>query len=651
MTEAAAAAARDERRPRRRWLPPGLLVLVTSLALLPSLTAEPHLDSLPRIVENPEIERVWPPWRHFVDPHTSTVLPTIVQYRPMLPLVLSLERAAAEALGLPKLPALHAGNLLVHLAAVLLFWQLVRELAGPWSAGTALAARREGLAFWSAALYGLHPVAAVSVNYLAALDLLLMQAFLLGALLAHARWRRLGGGLRAALPPLLLALSILSKTNAAAAPIVIFFFELSFGRGAPLAPRTWLRVLPSALVTAAFFAWTRFGLAFSDASMLVVERPAWEYPVSQLRLHVTWYLRNFAWPFHLRPLPDLQPSASPFDPVALAGLLLVLACVALAWRKRRTLPLVSFALGAYWGLFTPTSSLLPFRLLATDYRQHPSLPWLCLLGVAALGFLPAGRPRRLVLLGFAAWLAVGTAWVNRTWESERSLWSQSVRRGGTSIAHHNLAMATMGEDPRLGERLFRRALEIHPGNVRSHVSLGLLLHREGRTAEGLWHVRHAVELAPDWGSPHHWLARALETEGRLEEAAVHSARAAELEPRNPRHPLLAARQAQALGRHEEAVERLRSLHERSGPSGNSWFVLAWSLDRLDRVDEAAAAYLRFLDEHPESGQVRFNLAHLLARSGRCEQARPHYEALLAREPAHAAARAGLERCRTEAAGP
>ena len=53
---------------------------------------------------------------------------------------------------------------------------------------------------------------------------------------------------------LLLTLSILSKTNAAAMPLLVLFFELSLGRGRLLDIQTWARVLPSATVVAGWAA-------------------------------------------------------------------------------------------------------------------------------------------------------------------------------------------------------------------------------------------------------------------------------------------------------------------------------------------------------------------------------------------------------------
>src|ERR1051325_12243621 len=54
-----------------------------------------HLDDFYRVIGNPGIHKLWPIWRHFVDPWTMSTLDRITQYRPLLPLSLSVHYAVA----------------------------------------------------------------------------------------------------------------------------------------------------------------------------------------------------------------------------------------------------------------------------------------------------------------------------------------------------------------------------------------------------------------------------------------------------------------------------------------------------------------------------------------------------------------------------
>src|SRR5512135_2534226 len=72
------------------------IALIAAAALAVFWNALPngfHLDDHYHVVANPEIRHVQPIGRHFVDPHTMSSLDRIVQYRPLLPLTLSLSYA------------------------------------------------------------------------------------------------------------------------------------------------------------------------------------------------------------------------------------------------------------------------------------------------------------------------------------------------------------------------------------------------------------------------------------------------------------------------------------------------------------------------------------------------------------------------------
>lgn len=439
----------------------GLVALVYSNTLGNSL----HLDDAYRIADNPEIERLRPLLRHFTDPRTSTTLPQLAQYRPLLPLSLSIERAAADAAGLERLTVWHLGNLAFHLATCLLVFGLFRQLLAG-EAAIAPPARAADLALAGALVFGVHPISGVPVNYISARDLLMAVLLLTAALLAYVRMRRrrgdsvLGWGVALGC----LGLSLLAKQNGVLFPAVVLFYEATLG-GASIRTRgPWLRAAAFALPVAGFFLLTEKVLGFSDLE--TVTDPAAApviYFLTQMKLHLFHYLRNFVWPFTVRAEPFVEPSAGWADPVALASLALVAAVLVLAWRWRGRAPLASWAVLSYAALLAPTSSFRPFYALAVDYRPYPGLPFLCLLVVlgARWAAARAGTGSRapvaaLPALGLLAlYLGLASYSLNRVWRTDESLWEHSVRHGTTALGHLNYGHAIQVEDPALAERHYR----------------------------------------------------------------------------------------------------------------------------------------------------------------------------------------------------
>ncbi|MDP6762994.1 MAG: tetratricopeptide repeat protein [Planctomycetota bacterium] len=594
-------------RGARAWHLAGLLLL-PALVFANSLSGEYHLDDVYRIEDNPQLERVRPVWRHFTDPTTSATLPQLVQYRPLLPLSLSLNRALSDAAGIDLLVGYHLGNLALHLVAVLLLYGLFSELVAHWGAGTASRGSAAHTAFAGALLFAVHPVAGTSVNYLCGRDLLLMLAFLVASLWVYARLRRLGGGAwRWAVCLSCLVLSLCSKTNALVAPLVVLAFEWTCARERWSSPRALARAAPFAAVAAGFWLFTRFVLGFSDASQLIVERASHlEYPLTQLRLHLFHYLRHVVWPFTLRAEAHVEPSTLG-DPRVWAGALLVGGSLVWAVRRRRCAPLAAFCVAAYWILPALTSSVLPLRRLATDYRLVPSLAFLCLLMALAGARLTSRRARVALLAAAATWFGGTAASLNRHWLTEESFWLQSVRHGGSALAHTNYGLAVSRRDPALAEEHYRRALELYPGHVWARINLGLLMIASERGAEGLALVEEAARLMPRWGVNHHWLAVARERLGRHEDALAAAERACELEPRNQTY----------------REQRTRLL-----------FAAGFGAQRAGRSARAIELYERHLLADPAAFQTHFNLAYALMEAGEAARAVEHFRRTLELEPGY-----------------
>lgn len=631
----------------RRWLAPLVLAAAVALVYGNSLDGELQLDDYYRVANNPGIEGFWPPWRHFVDPSTSATLPHLVQYRPMLPLSLSVTNALADAVGAERVIVHHLGNVALHLATCVLLFLLFREWLRAFGPAGAPPGRLRGAALAASLLYAVHPVAGVAVNYVCARDLLMMMLFLVASLLAYTRMRlRRGDSVAGWVATLgLLGLSLASKTNSLVACVLVLLFELLLLRSPAADWRTWARVAAVAGASGLIWFVPKVLLGFSDAGQLLVERPSrLEYPLTQLELHLFHYLRNVVWPFRMRPEPFVEPAAGPFEPRVLAGLALVLGSLALAVWCRRRRPLVSFSIGCYWTLFALTSSVLPLRRLATDYRQAPSLAFLFLAVV--LGTLELRR-RALAaaLLGaFALYAGAASFHLNGMWESGEQLWGQSVRYGGTARAHMNYGLAVVNRDPGLAEEHYLRALELAPGDVYTRINLGMLRIGLGRGEEGLDLVREAAESAPGWAIGQLWLGRAYGRLQRWPEALAAHRRAAEIEPGNIEYQYEAGQLLQRLGDPVASLPYLERAWAVQRDYRELGFLLGFALQSAGRWGEAEACYRFLLERQPGHVQARYNLGCGLLDAGDAAAARDAFHAVLEHDPARVDAHGQLARC-------
>jgi Flp pilus assembly protein TadD len=593
---------------------PLLLVAATLAAFCNVFDNAFHLDDFYRVVDNPGIQSIQPIWRHFIDPRTMSTLDRITEYRPFLPLTLSLNFWWSGS----RVAGYHAFNLLAHLAAALLLYGFLLELmrSGRRDDDAAPGWERD-VAFLAALLFAVHPVSGIVVNYISARDLGMMEALLAGTLLAYTRMRRLGDSARRWAGVLLLfACSLLAKTNGIVIPLLVLAFErLIVAREAPWRAAI-ARSAAFAGVVAVYFSWTKFGLHFSAVQQVLSESGALSitYPLTQLWVHLI-YLANAVWPFAIREMPAVAPAAGVLDWRVVAGAVFVAASGGMAWRLRRTQPIVSFAIVAYWLFLLPESSILPLYHLRNDYRPYPSSPFLFLIVILAASRVL--KPRAVMVAAVAAtfYLAGASLVLNRTWLTDESLWTQSVRYGGDEVAHVNLARAIADHrDPRVKANL-EEALRISPQYVIGHINYGLVLIELGDQQAGLAHCEEAVRLAPTWAQSHAWLAVAYERLGRLDAAAAESLRAAQLDPRDLRQQYTAAALLQRVGRYPDSVPLLTALSERVLDYGLTDFFLAFAYQQAGDLERAIPVYRRFLSGHPDHAQAHFNLGLALMARG------------------------------------
>lgn len=627
---------------KRRAVHIGLIVSVASLVYINTLHNGFHLDDFYRVVDNPGIEKLAPIGRHFVDPGTMSTLERITQYRPLLPLTLSLNYSLAGN----SLVSYHLGNLFFQIVASILVYLLCLEL---FRHRPALHpdGNTQNLALFVSILFAIHPVSGILVNYICSRDLILMQLFLIGSFLAYLRMRRLGASpIRWAIVLLLLALSMLSKPNAVVAPVLVFLFELTVGKERMSSARPWLRALPFAAVILVYFLFTKLYLGSAGLAVVVSEGSAsvWEYPLTQAKLHLFHYFRNFFWPFMIRQAPWVEPANSILDYKVISGLAFIIISLVVAGRFRKAFPLMSFCILAYWTLMIPTSFILPFHHLAVDYRPYPSSLFLFLL-IGLMGY-KLWKPSLTtpIFLGLIAYFAFSSISMNKTWRTEETLWSHSVAYGGDALAHLNLAMSISDRsDPRVQKHL-QEALRINPNYIVANINLGLLLIDQGQTEEGIEYCRKAVALNPRRGQSHYWLSHAYSKLGMIQEAAEASARSAQLDRRNLKYQYKAALDAQRTGDYSASLQYLRVIEQSQPDHEETLFLKGFALQMTGELSGAIESYRAFLAQHANHSQAQFNVGHALMTLGKYGEAIQHFERTLYLKPDYAEVHLHLATC-------
>ncbi len=602
--------------------------MATVVAFAPALRGPQIFDDPTAIQDNPSIDHLWPISRPL--PSTPTAGRPVANYS------LALDHAFNRLIGVDQQPdpggpdktvAYHCTELLLHLAAGLLLFGIVRR--------TLLAQRyRErwrryasGVALFVTGLWLLHPIQTEAVDYLAQRSEVLVSCFYLATLYAsirawdagsdRARRRWYAAGVAACL------LGMGSKEVMVSAPLMVMLYDRAFRldawralRGDAMRGRRryYLGLWAALLALLALLLTSPRGgtVGFHNGVSW------WRYFLSQ-GWAIVHYLRLVVVPFGF----NLDYGTHPF-PIARAlpgiAVLVVLALLTLlAWRHAGRWGWLGFLGAWFFCILAPSSSFVPIVTeIAAERRVY--------LAVAAvLAAIAVG----LLLLLERAGLLPGDAAPDDHATLPRAVPVAAVLllAGCGALTFRR---STLYAEPRA---IWQDAVRRDPDNWRAITNLGTELekppHAGPRVADSLF--RRATALDSSAARPWYNLAMSQVTAGNKDSATVLLKRALQITPGDA--DALAAITDILLGR-GDAAGALNYLQPIAADAldGHLLVNLGVAYMGVGRADQAAAAFRTAIRQNPYRDDALRWLGALLTEEGHADQGVPLLERAVAAAP-------------------
>jgi len=269
----------------------------------------------------------------------------------------------------------HALNLLLQLASGGLVYRILRH--------PSMKVGSPAIAFWTALLFLLHPIATEAVTYISGRPTVLMTCGYLAAFLLFLEARAAAPGsskqrVAVACASACLAVSLLAKEVALVFPVLLILYEAVIGRlrqQQPGAGGMLLRAhLPLAGVVLAFLAYAalhdRYAFLFRYSLHL---RDGYTNLLTQANA-VTYALTLFARPAQLNFDHDMPLTTSVLQGPTLLSIAALAGLVVTAFACARRAPLVSWGILWFFLHLLPTNSVLPrYDVLSERNLYLPSI--------------------------------------------------------------------------------------------------------------------------------------------------------------------------------------------------------------------------------------------------------------------------------------
>jgi tetratricopeptide (TPR) repeat protein len=475
----------------------------------------------------------------------------------------------------------HLVNVLLHFVNGCLVFAVMRQILDLIQVQ---AKDRDLLAAFSSLLFLVHPVNTESVAYVASRSECLALTFFLSSFFLFLRSRKNGIRWAAATGVILLfACSFLSKEHAAVLPVLLVWTDYCFRQGSfrEALQRNWRLYAPLVFMGAAGTIFVYRVLAAADTAGFRV-MPWQHYFYTQWR--ALWvYLRLYVLPAGLNADYEFPISRSPFDHMAVLGLLGLLALLGTAFFFRKRLPLAFYGFIVFLILIAPTSSVVPIKDALAERRLY--LPFLGLLLVTCdlVRQWKAPRPRRI-----AAMSAVLIVFSYLTY-ARSAVWSNPLL-------------------------LWQDTAEKSPHNARAHFQLAMVHYTNERCAESMKHFANAEKagykqhsLYLDWGLAHLCL-------NQFEEALAKLRKAAAIE--NTGH--VRSQIGMALARQQKYDEAIAELNEaaRLDPGYDMTYAYRGRIFLIrGEFEKAEADFRQALTLRPDNDTALQGMAELRQRRG------------------------------------
>ena len=556
-----------------------MLAVAVCLVYVPAIDSPFIFDDVATVKENPSIVALWPLIDRSGEP--SPLAPgenSPVSARPLANLSLAVNYHFSQLD--PR--GYHATNIALHILTALVLWAIVaRTLSGGCFAGRIPGAG--WLAFATAVVWAVHPLASEAVEYITQRTELLAGLFYLLALYAAigywstaTRAGRVGALLAAALASVLGALS---KEMIATLPAIALLYERTFLTGtfrgalrrswplyATLAIGCWLPLV------AINWHGPRTPLVGFD---LGISAQAWWYTQCEVLFQ---YLKLAVWPWPLvihYEMPYLDTLAVAWPWVVAAGVFDALTAV-LVWRRRA----VGFALAWVLVILSPTFVVPLASEVMAERRMY--LPLMALAALFVFGTnavvrrlirrlattkpaaAASGRAASAFTLTIAAAVAIALGLVTthrlEAYRDELTLWRDAERyQPNNPLVHVNEGIL-LEKAGQLDEAFahFERAVELNPESFQAQYNLGRALEELGRPLDAKEHYEIALRIKPDLAAAHTNLGRLLTAGGQPRQAMLHYEMALRVQPRLAEaHDNLAILLIYA-GRTDEAIEHFEA---------------------------------------------------------------------------------------------
>lgn len=515
----------------------GLLLLLIVISYSNTLTADWQLDDFPNIVENNKLHLNSLNLHSLAQVFTAHPLETGQIFRP----VAYFSFAFNWYFGADNVFGYHIFNIFLHFATTALLYLTIIQLLQAPSLRQRPGSTKHLIAFLATFLWALNPVQTQAVTYIVQRMALLVTLFSLASLLCYLQARHAEDRQRMLLwlmgALICFGLALGSKENSILLPISILLVEfIIFQSLTGLKKQHIFASIGLLSITAFAIYLLSNGNPFNSINGYEQRSfTLWQRLLTECRIIIFYLSQLFLpLPHRLSLVHDVTLSASLLQPLAtLSSIAFLFVLTAWSFWKRKSHPLISFALLFFLLNHLVESSIFPLELIFEHRNYLPSLFLFLPIAVLMIDALKNDHLHNLpivryfllgvVLIGMCA-LPAFTYIRNMVWHTQQSMWEDCLAKApGQSRPYINLAVTyqKLGRNDEAFKLCQQSLSKTSPtpakDRMRAYNNMGNIVMDKGEYQEAIEYYRQALNEKEN-PSSHYYLHKALLANGQIEDA-------------------------------------------------------------------------------------------------------------------------------------
>ncbi|MBI4037378.1 tetratricopeptide repeat protein [Candidatus Daviesbacteria bacterium] len=341
---------------------------------------------------------------------------------------------------------------------------------------------------------------------------------------------------------------------------------------------------------------------------------------------------NYLFQFFIK-LDDIQNLI-----VGLLQVIVIFVILLIAFKVRKKNPLISFGTTWFFISVLIVSNIIPQGALMAERYLYLASFGFSLISAYFLYRLIMLKNRKYLSLVLFLIITLAYSWRtfqrNQNWANNITLWTAAVKTYPKCVICHDALAVAYAKDGNLDKATqeFKSSLLINPSDAPTHLNLGIVYGEKGWKEEAINQFKEALSINPNYAEAYHFIGVTYYKQNQFAEATQEFKKALGKKPTYVDAHFYLASSYEKTGNIQEAIKEYLEVIKINPKNTNSRINLGVIYTNKGDLKLALKNYLEVLEIDPKDPRVHYHLGLVYDQLGKIDLAIREYQNAIVLNP-------------------